>query len=284
MKNTGKSARIVFLSFADSRMKRAARRIAQQAQQMEVFDSIVVADEHALAGEDLRPWKHMFMPHVRGFGYWCWKPYLIEKVLRGLRQGDVLLYCDAGTHLNPQGIKRFQDYLLLLEQSALGVLAFDASQQESAPYLERQWNKRDTLRYFGCESRRDILDSPQVAATHVFCAAARKRCVLSSRGMLLGSMIFIWWMIVPLTRRMQRISVIIGMTKAFFHCSISFGGASTSVVGKVCRRLGIFEGISIVGYAGQRPSRAAAHASHILCIVCLLPSSCRATPLQITCL
>lgn len=89
-------------------------------------------------------------------------------MLRSLQQGDVLLYYDAGTHLNPRGIKRFYDYLLLLEQSSMGVLAFDASQQEEAPYLERQWTKGDTLRYFGCASRRDILDSPQVAATQIF--------------------------------------------------------------------------------------------------------------------
>lgn len=149
-------------------MKRSAARIKAQAAAMGVFDTIVVADERALAEEELKPWRHILQPHVRGFGYWCWKPYLIEKTLRTLNPGDILLYCDAGTHLNPEGLPRFREYLHLLDESPLGVLAFDACQHEQAPYLERQWNKGDTLRYFGCESRPDIADSPQVAATQIF--------------------------------------------------------------------------------------------------------------------
>lgn len=32
----------------------------------------------------------------RGVGYWLWKSYIIEKEIRGLADGDVLIYSDAG--------------------------------------------------------------------------------------------------------------------------------------------------------------------------------------------
>jgi hypothetical protein len=35
----------------------------------------------------------------RGCGYWLWKPYLIEKELKKMKDGDVLIYCDAGVEI-----------------------------------------------------------------------------------------------------------------------------------------------------------------------------------------
>jgi hypothetical protein len=33
---------------------------------------------------------------ARGSGYWAWKPYIIERKLREVPDGDVVLYCDVG--------------------------------------------------------------------------------------------------------------------------------------------------------------------------------------------
>lgn len=162
-----KKRRVVFLSFADSRMKRSAARIRRQAVSMDCFDEIVVLDEKALRSPDLSPWQKLFSSKVRGYGYWCWKPYLIEQTMRRLNEGDVLLYCDAGTYLNPAGKPRFQDYLHVLEGTTQGILAFDSTEYPECPYLERQWDKGDLIHVLGCEGRTDILDSPQVAATQI---------------------------------------------------------------------------------------------------------------------
>lgn len=35
----------------------------------------------------------------RGAGYWLWKPYFIDRVMRGCKDGDVLIYCDAGVEI-----------------------------------------------------------------------------------------------------------------------------------------------------------------------------------------
>jgi hypothetical protein len=35
----------------------------------------------------------------RGCGYWLWKPYLIDRELKKIKDGDVLIYCDAGVEI-----------------------------------------------------------------------------------------------------------------------------------------------------------------------------------------
>lgn len=35
----------------------------------------------------------------RGAGYWLWKPYVINKALHSLQQGDILIYADAGVEI-----------------------------------------------------------------------------------------------------------------------------------------------------------------------------------------
>src|SRR5689334_19513736 len=38
----------------------------------------------------------------RGAGYWLWKPYIINKMINKLNEGDILIYSDAGVALiNP---------------------------------------------------------------------------------------------------------------------------------------------------------------------------------------
>jgi hypothetical protein len=32
-------------------------------------------------------------------GYWLWKPYLIDRELKNMRDGDYLIYCDAGVEI-----------------------------------------------------------------------------------------------------------------------------------------------------------------------------------------
>jgi hypothetical protein len=35
----------------------------------------------------------------RGAGYWLWKPYIIYRELYGARDGDIIIYTDAGVNV-----------------------------------------------------------------------------------------------------------------------------------------------------------------------------------------
>jgi hypothetical protein len=36
----------------------------------------------------------------RGYGYWIWKSQIIKQHMDLLNDGEILLYCDAGSQLN----------------------------------------------------------------------------------------------------------------------------------------------------------------------------------------
>lgn len=157
-----------FVSFADSRMREATTRIAKQAKEMDFFDEIHVYNEDGLDESFCQRWGHVLRVNVRGYGYWCWKSHVILRAMESLPDGAVLLYCDAGCHLNPKGRQRLLDYVDELMQDPLGVKAF----YTYYPYCdvsEKRWTKGDLFDYFHCRERTDITDSPQLAATQVLC-------------------------------------------------------------------------------------------------------------------
>lgn len=162
-----KPTKLVFVSFADSRMSAAITRIRKQAEEMGVFDEIHVLNEHDLDASFREKWAHVMKFGVRGFGYWCWKPYIIYELLRDLEEESVLVYCDIGCHLNPKGIDRFKYYLDELAIDQVGVKAFKAYYSE-IDTLEKKWTKGDVFDYFHCRENKHITDTAQIATGHIF--------------------------------------------------------------------------------------------------------------------
>lgn len=166
MSDSTEKPKIYFISFADSRMAAATTRIAKQAEAMNFFDEIHVMNEADLGEEFRERWKDVMRPGVRGFGYWCWKPYIIRRKLEQLEEGDILLYCDAGCHLNPGGIERLKIYCESLKNDSLGIKAFNAF-SGIIDVRERRWTKGDVFEYFSCREQKNITESKQVAATQI---------------------------------------------------------------------------------------------------------------------
>lgn len=155
-----------FLSFADSRMSAALIRIRKQAQDMHFFDKICVYDESALDTEFKKKWEKALRFGSRGFGYWCWKPYIILKTLESLPDGSILLYCDVGCHLNPKGIEKLRCYFEETRNDSIGIKAFPTFYSRT-DILEKRWTKGDLFDYFNCRDRIDITNSDQIATTQI---------------------------------------------------------------------------------------------------------------------
>jgi len=160
-----------FVTFGDSRLEEAHERIRRQAEKMGVFgDRIRIFNERDLDADFCERMKEHLIPGSRGFGYWCWKPQVILQVLREMPDGDVLLYADIGSHLNPKGLRRLNEYrqyaldkgVVAFQSRALGERAINDFGLHFLP--ERQWTKMDLLQHFGVADNPDILDSGQVGA------------------------------------------------------------------------------------------------------------------------
>ena len=152
------------ISFADSRMAGALKRLRRQAEQMRFFDEIETVTEKEL-GQDFREAHARYLrPGVRGYGYWIWKPYIILRALNELQDGDELYYVDAGCHFKPAGRKRLLEYADILESDALGLAAFQLGEDCS----ERKFTKMDVLIHMGVQENDSVLNSGQFCGTHVF--------------------------------------------------------------------------------------------------------------------
>jgi hypothetical protein len=79
----------------------------------------------------------------RGSGFWSWKPFILQKRLNEVPEGDIVIYCDVG-RINP---------FKLLDQSVEPFVEWMRSfGQEIMPGIEipwegpvSRWTKRDAL-------------------------------------------------------------------------------------------------------------------------------------------
>lgn len=157
-----------FLSFANTslggRIRNPSVRIRKQAEAMGVFgDRIRVWNENDLDGEFRDKMKDHLIPGSRGYGYWCWKPQIVLQLLREMKDGDVLLYADAGCHLNPRGIPRLMEYFDLAKEHS--IVAFQARTMDTPPrhfLLDRDWSKGDLLDFFNVRNDLAILETGQL--------------------------------------------------------------------------------------------------------------------------
>jgi len=152
------------LTFADARLARSTRRLVGQAARMACFDSIVGADEHDLLPDFRQRFRHVLRPDVRGFGHWVWKPQILLQRLDGLADGDVLVWADAGCHLDESGRSRLLEYAGLARDDGIGLLGFELRSGTGPTEWAaiRRWTKGDLLQRFGIGLEDPIARSPQV--------------------------------------------------------------------------------------------------------------------------
>jgi hypothetical protein len=92
----------------------------------------------------------------RGFGYWTWKPILIEYVLEKINENDILIYVDAGCQLSSYGKKRFSEYIHHIKK-------FDSLFFHMPPNIEEAYTAKKIVDYLNCPL--EHLKTPQIQAT-----------------------------------------------------------------------------------------------------------------------
>ncbi len=109
-----RKVRKVFLTFAAG-PRFDTRYLVEDVRRLNLFDKI-----YGLGPEDLGEafWERhgaFVRAHARGYGFWIWKPFIIQRCLRAMRDDDILLYSDAGAIVVPEdGVRarleqQFQD-------------------------------------------------------------------------------------------------------------------------------------------------------------------------------
>jgi hypothetical protein len=168
---------VAFLTFADSRLSRSMSRIESEAKRMNIFDSYYCLTERDLDKAFKKKFSDMLREDIRGFGYWCWKPQIIQQTLNKLNVGDVLLYIDVGCHLNLRGAARLKQYIDKVSHGASGILGFQTvppvfpltyDGRALLDLTERMWCKGDLFDYFMCRNEPLVTGTAQYGAGIIF--------------------------------------------------------------------------------------------------------------------
>lgn len=147
-----KPPHISYISFATREFSEAANAAKRAARAHGLPNVTLYSPESPVIGRLSREHPEV-MSRKRGAGYWMWKPFIIEDAFNKLREGDILLYADAGMAL-------VADPLPLFELTRLyPILLF-----EMEPYrLQRFWTKRDCFILNDADSP-EYWNAPQLLA------------------------------------------------------------------------------------------------------------------------
>lgn len=136
------------------------KRMKEQVRALALFDRCWFCSEFSLPGKFVRRHAWAFSFYSRGFGYYIWKPYLIERALLELEEDDVLVYSDVGNHFDRKSASRLREYIAVASRARTPSLA----PQLSSNFPEQHWTKREMIRFLRAEHEDAILHSPQFEA------------------------------------------------------------------------------------------------------------------------
>lgn len=141
----------------------AVNRLKNQAESLQLFDMIKGYTIDDLK-EDEEFWnKHQtFFENNRMYGYCMWKPYIINKTIEKLNDGDILLYLDSGCEL----ISNEKEHLLFYINEAVKKDKLFASYTPDAP--EYKFCKMDLIHKLEMNNHEEDLNLFQIQAGFIF--------------------------------------------------------------------------------------------------------------------
>ena len=118
----------------------AGNRLLEQAKSMSLFEETIL-----YTGEDLKNdvdfWERhgdFINKNSRGYGYWLWKPYIIQQTMNKMKNGDILLYLDCGCEIAVAERASLVNDIEFLKQSNKCIMG-------TPTCIERDWNKMDLI-------------------------------------------------------------------------------------------------------------------------------------------
>ena len=154
--------KIHFITFGNGQYTKGVQHLCRQANDLNCFTSVRgVTDPKTIP---LTEKEILFAEkNSRGFGYWLWKPRLIQNTMSKLKNGEMILYVDGGCRLGRVGnqITTMADRLKTLQNKF-----FVAVPWPGTPNHEYNWTKTDLVDALQVPDHRkeSILGSRQLEA------------------------------------------------------------------------------------------------------------------------
>lgn len=134
--------------------EKAGKRLLNEVKKINIFDSCQLYTDDDLKSNRKFWKKHskFIMANQKGFGRYIWKPFLVKKNLEHLKDGDILLYLDAGCEMPYENKEKLN---ILIQQVKTELLISSTNYQ-----TEKRRSKRDLIKYLDCDNSK-IVDSSQ---------------------------------------------------------------------------------------------------------------------------
>lgn len=143
------------ITYGNHKFTNSKKRLVGQLEQYGLFDYIKSYGPEDLDPEFVERFKHILsQPRIGGYG--IWRPYIIKKELERLKDGDFLMYIDAGCTMVLSGKPRFLEYIEMLKGSDKGIISFSMDH-----LLEKWYTTKEIFQYFGVQDDKEVTDSGQ---------------------------------------------------------------------------------------------------------------------------
>ena len=147
-----------FITYGTNKYYHSKFRLIKQVESLNLFDSVNAYDEKSLT-IDFKEKHREVLSNKHGGGFWIWKLDIIKEKLDKLRDGDFLIYADAGCVINNEGKERLLEYFDMLNKSEYGIISFQMD------HKELNWTTSDVFKYFDVDLKSTIANSGQIMAT-----------------------------------------------------------------------------------------------------------------------
>ncbi|PKQ45752.1 hypothetical protein [Confluentibacter flavum] len=146
---------VTLVNFADKKFRRNQKWNSATARLFGKVDKVI---EYSPDDIEKSQWDlhKSSQKYSKGFGNYFWKPYLVNKALREVKDGDYLFSADSGSIF----IKSIIPLIKHLEKNKKNILCFRLL------LIEKQWTKRDAFILMDCDSPK-YTDTPQITSTFV---------------------------------------------------------------------------------------------------------------------
>tara|TARA_B100000900_G_C20569780_1_gene712761 strand:- start:259 stop:1185 length:927 start_codon:yes stop_codon:yes gene_type:complete len=167
-----------FLSFGNQRFQQSRKRILEEAQQLKldntnqtVFNNFIIETENIEKEEGFQKMTKQIPQQWgsgRGYYWYMWKPYIVYKNLKKLKDGEILFYCDSGMKIpNTKLTKdRFNDMFKLVsnkKECPTGIATFITT-GPSKDRFEYMYNTVYVFEFFKVLNNQDITHTQQCQA------------------------------------------------------------------------------------------------------------------------
>lgn len=144
------------LSFSTKEFINHQKRLILSAKLTNKFDGFFSFTPNDIEPDFYNKFGIDFWERNRGFGFWLWKPYFINKILNSLENGDYLIYSDSGVVF----INNINKLIFSLKKVNQDIMPF------SLPLIEKQWTKPELFISMNCQSS-DYSDTNQFNASFI---------------------------------------------------------------------------------------------------------------------